>query len=111
MLVKVQVYIANPALEFAVSDAESKIWFAVEVVNKSVSDERIVGFETSCKCKSLDQSFPMELPKGESRFLTGTIDTKGTLSRYKIQSDIFLESGSVGDMRFYVTIAPQKLQN
>ena len=102
------VFIRVPTLEFSIDASESKVWFALEVVNPRDQDVKVVGFETSCSCNSIDQSLPMILPKGESRFLTGSIDVNGIKGDRSIQSQVFLDTGSSEGTKFHVLIHPKR---
>ena len=99
-------YVANPSLSFAPSTEEKRVWFAIEIVNPTSRDALIVGFATSCQCTTIYQALPTPLPRGQSRFLTGSVDTSDLTSEIIIDSQVFIDTTQSDSTRFRVKISP-----
>ncbi|MEM7477752.1 MAG: hypothetical protein AAF483_22415 [Planctomycetota bacterium] len=86
------VVIRNPKLEFQFAESEGQVFFGFEVTNNSRQDAKVVGFENSCTCNTIDQEFPFTIPSGQSRFVTGKLDTNGLSNAFTVQSQLFLRT-------------------
>ena len=91
-------------IKFCPSTEEKRVWFAIEIVNPTSRDALIVGFATSCQCTTIDQALPTPLPRGQSRFLTGSVDTSDLTSEIIIDSQVFIDTTQSDSTRFRVKI-------
>jgi len=94
-------------LVFEVEPGEDEVCFALEVVNPTNFPTRIVGFQSSCSCSSIDQRLPLLLPSKQSRFISGKLVTSNLKGVIVVNSEIYLESGLSDRTKFEIRVTPR----